>query len=51
MPSMLAEHLRTAPRIYSHLRTSGERKESVMEIIHSWQQLAKDCLEFLRNDV
>jgi len=51
MPAMLAEHLRTAPRIYSHLRTSGERKESVMEIIARWRQLATDCMKFLRRDV
>lgn len=51
MPAMLAEHLRTAPRIYSHLRTSGERKESVMEIIGRWRHLAADCMEFLRRDV
>jgi arsenite/tail-anchored protein-transporting ATPase len=51
MPSALAEHLRTAPRICSHLRTSGERKESVMKIIRSWQRLAADCMEFLRRDV
>jgi arsenite-transporting ATPase len=51
MPSLLAEHLRAAPRIYSHLRTSGEGKESVMEVIRRWQQLAADCMEFLRRDV
>ncbi|MGA2397497.1 MAG: ArsA family ATPase [Steroidobacteraceae bacterium] len=51
VPSMLAEHLRAAPRIYSHLRISGERKESVMEIIRRWQQLAAQCMEFLRRDV
>ncbi len=51
MPSLLAEHLRTAPRVYSHLRTSGERRESVMQIIRRWQELATECLEFLRRDV
>ena len=51
MPSMLGEHLRTAPRIYSHLRTPGERKESVMEILGRWRDLAADCMEFLRRDV
>jgi arsenite-transporting ATPase len=51
MPSMLAEHLRTAPRIYSHLRTSGDQKESVMGMIRSWQRLAGDCMQFLREDV
>lgn len=51
MPSMLAEHLRTAPRIYSHLRTAGERKESVIEILSRWQELAAACMAFLRRDV
>ncbi len=51
MPSMLAEHLRTAPRIYARLRTTGERKESVMEILARWQDLAAVCMEFLRRDV
>ena len=51
MPSILAEHLRTAPRIYSHLRTAENRKESVMETIRRWQQLAAECMEFLRRDV
>jgi arsenite-transporting ATPase len=51
MPSMLAEHLRTAPRIYSHLRTSGERKESVLEILNRWRALAAECMAFLRREV
>jgi arsenite-transporting ATPase len=51
MPSMLAEHLRAAPRIYSQLRTTGERKESVMEVIRRWQQLAADCMAFLQREV
>jgi arsenite-transporting ATPase len=51
MPAMLEEHLRAAPRIYSHLRTSGERKEPVIAIIARWRQLAADCMEFLRRQV
>lgn len=51
MPTLLAEHLRTAPRIYSHLRTSGEARESVMAIIGRWRQLAADCMQFLKSDV
>lgn len=51
MPSMLAEHLRAAPRIYSHLRTSGAGTESVMAVLRRWQQLAADCMEFVRHDV
>ena len=51
MPSLLAEHLRAAPRIYSKLRTTGERRESVMDVIRRWQQLAADCMAFLQRDV
>jgi len=51
MPSMLAEHLRTAPRIYSHLRTSGERREPVMAILGRWRDLAAECMAFLRGEV
>jgi arsenite-transporting ATPase len=51
MPAMLEEHLRAAPRIYSHLRTSGDRKEPVIAIIARWRQLAADCMEFLRREV
>jgi anion-transporting ArsA/GET3 family ATPase len=51
MPAMLDEHLRTAPRIYSHLRTTGDRRETVIEIIARWRQLAADCMAFLRRDV
>jgi len=51
MPALLAEHLRIAPRVYSHLKASGERKESVMHVIRGWQRLAEDCLTFLRSAV
>jgi arsenite/tail-anchored protein-transporting ATPase len=51
MPLLLAEHLRMAPRIYSQLRASVERKETVMQVIRGWQRLAAACLEFLRRDV
>ena len=51
MPAMLEEHLRAAPRIYSHLRISGERKEPVIAIIARWRQLAAECMEFLRRQV
>lgn len=51
MPQLLAEHLRTAPRIYSHLRTTGEHKEPVIEILGRWRDLAAECMEFLRTEV
>ena len=50
-PSLLAEHLRMAPRIYSHLRTSEERRESVMAALKRWDELAGDCMAFLREEV
>lgn len=51
MPALLAEHLRSAPRIYSHLRTTGEHRESVMQIIRRWQELAAACMVFLQREV
>ena len=51
MPAMLNEHLRMAPRIYSHLRTTGEHKEPVMAILGRWRQLSTECMRFLRRDV
>jgi arsenite/tail-anchored protein-transporting ATPase len=51
VPELLSEHLRIAPRIYSHLRTSGEQRQSVMEIIGNWERLAAACMDFLRRDV
>lgn len=51
MPQLLAEHLRAAPRIYSHLRTTGERREPVIEILGRWRDLAAECMQFLRRDV
>ncbi len=51
MPQLLAGHLRMAPRIYSKLRTTGEQRQSVMAVIEGWQQLAADCMDFLRQRV
>jgi arsenite-transporting ATPase len=51
MPAMLEQHLRTAPRIYSHLRTSGERREPVIAIIARWRELAQQCMQFLQREV
>jgi arsenite-transporting ATPase len=50
-PALLGEHLRMAPRIYSHLRTSGERRESVMAVLARWEELASACMTFLREQV
>jgi arsenite-transporting ATPase len=50
-PSLLARHLRMAPRVYSHLRTSGERRESMMDVLRRWESLASLCMAFLRQAV
>jgi arsenite/tail-anchored protein-transporting ATPase len=50
-PALLAEHLRLAPRVYSHLRGSGERRESVMTVLSRWAELARACMTFLRDEV
>ncbi|MCZ8130571.1 MAG: ArsA family ATPase [Steroidobacteraceae bacterium] len=51
MPRLLGEHLKLAPRIYSHLKTSGERRESVMDVIRKWQDLSAECMGFLQREV
>lgn len=50
-PSLLARHLRMAPRVYSRLRTSREGRESIMEVLRRWERLADVCLIFLRERV
>lgn len=50
-PSLLARHLRMAPRVYSHLRTSGEQRESMMDVLRRWESLASLCMAFLRRSV
>lgn len=51
MPTLLARHLRMAPRVYSHLRTSGEQRESIMDVLRRWEALANVCMAFLRESV
>jgi len=50
-PALLGEHLRMAPRIYSRIRTSGEGRESILEVLRRWQGLAEACMAFLRKRV
>ena len=50
-PALLARHLRMAPRVYSHLRTSGEGRESMMAVLRRWEALASVCMAFLRQEV
>lgn len=50
-PAILARHLRLAPRVYSRLRTSGQGRESVMQVLRRWDELARTCMAFLRDEV
>jgi arsenite-transporting ATPase len=50
-PSMLIEHLKLAPRIYTNFKFGQRQKSSIMEIIKGWQKLSGDCLDFLRREV
>lgn len=51
MPSMLSEHLKSAPRIYSSLIATGQRKRSVLGVIKEWQKLSDSDTEFLKTEV
>jgi arsenite-transporting ATPase len=50
-PQLLAEHLRMAPRVYAHLRTSGASRESLMDVLRRWTVLSGACMDFLRERV
>jgi len=50
-PSMLREHLRPAPRIYSRLKLGRETRRSVLDIIKGWEELSGEDMEFLRQGV
>lgn len=51
MPSIVNEHLKPAPRIYSRLRASRKTKRSVLEVIKGWEELSNRDMEFLKSDV
>ncbi len=50
-PSMLREHLKPAPRIYSRLQLGRATRKSVMDVIKGWESLSGADIEFLRRDV
>ena len=51
MPSIVNEHLKPAPRIYSRLRASRKTKRSVLEVIKGWEELSNMDIEFLKSGV
>jgi arsenite-transporting ATPase len=50
-PSMLVEHLKMAPRIYTKLKLSKISKEPILDIISRWRKLSADEMDFLRKRV
>lgn len=51
MPTMLREHLKPAPRIYSRLKVTGGSKRSVLNIIKGWEELSLGDINFLKKRV
>ncbi len=50
-PSMLREHLKPAPRIYSRLKLGAETRRPVLDIIKGWEKLSLEDMQFLREGV
>ena len=50
-PTMLREHLKPAPRIYSRLKLGRETRKSVLDIIKEWESLSAEDMDFLRYGV
>ncbi len=51
MPSVVNEHLKPAPRIYSALRSTKQARRSVLDVIKGWEELSARDIEFLRTQV
>ncbi len=50
-PTMLRQHLRMAPRIYSRLKVGPQSRKPVLDILKRWEQLSAANIDFLRNEV
>jgi len=50
-PTMLREHLKPAPRIYSKLKLGKETRKPVLDIIRGWESLSGEDMDFLRYGV
>ncbi len=51
MPSLLGDHLKMAPRIYSRLKLGKSSREPVLDILKRWEVLSAENTAFLRNEV
>lgn len=50
-PTLLADHLRLAPRIYSRLRIASRKRGPVLDILRRWGKLSEQNMDFLRSEV
>lgn len=50
-PAMLGKHLKAAPRIYSKLKVTKDRRRPVIDVIKGWEALSAKDMDFLRNEV
>ncbi len=50
-PSLLAKHLKLAPRIYSKLKLGKASREPILDIISRWEKLSLDNIRFLQERV
>ena len=50
-PTLLGNHLRMAPRIYSRLKLGRRSREPVLDILKRWEELSAENMDFLRNEV
>ena len=50
-PTLLREHLKPAPRIYSKLKLGKETRKPVLDIIKGWEGLSGEDMDFLRYGV
>ena len=50
-PTLLRQHLKMAPRIYSRLKVGSRSRRPVLEILKRWEELSAANVEFLRHEV
>jgi anion-transporting ArsA/GET3 family ATPase len=50
-PSMLSDHLRMAPRIYSRMKIGSRSKEPIIDILKRWAKLSALNIDFIRHAV
>ncbi len=50
-PTLLRQHLKMAPRIYSKLKVGKQSRQPVIEILKRWEELSAANVAFLRSEV